>query len=111
LTKEKIGQKPVVCDSSEPKSIAELKKYNIFAMGAKKGPDSVDYGIKFLQKHEIVIDIKCQNFKNEIQQYKWKEDKNGTVLPIPVDKFNHLLDALRYAYEDEMQMSDSIIFA
>ena len=56
-----------------------------------------------MQKHKIIIDIKCQNFKNEIAQYKWKEDKEGNVLPIPIDKNNHLLDALRYAYESEMK--------
>ncbi len=110
LIKEKINNKVVVCDSAEPKSIAELKKYNVYAIGAKKGPDSIDYGIKFLQKHEIIIHTKCQNFKNEIMQYQWKEDKSGNVLPVPIDKHNHCLDGLRYAYEDEMKMSESIIF-
>jgi len=103
LIKKKITGAIVTCDSAEPKSIKELKKYGIMAIGAKKGPDSVDFGIKFLQKHKIIIDYKCVNFKNEISQYKWKEDKLGNVLPIPIDKFNHLLDGLRYAYEDEMR--------
>jgi phage terminase large subunit len=110
IIREKVDKKPVTCDSAEPKSIAELKKYGVYAIGAKKGPDSIDYGIKFLQKHEIIIDVKCQNFKNEIQQYKWKEDKTGNVLPVPIDKNNHLLDGLRYAYEDEMKESQGIYF-
>jgi phage terminase large subunit len=95
----------VTCDSAEPKSIRELLNYSIRAIGAKKGPDSVDFGIKWLQSQTIVIDVKCQNAKNEFSQYKWKEDKNNAVLPVPVDKFNHLIDALRYAYEDEMRYS------
>ena len=107
----KVGNKQlVVCDCAEPKSIAELRKYGVLAIGAKKGPDSIDFGIKFLQKHEIIIDVSCQNFKNEISQYQWKEDKHGTTLPVPIDKMNDLLDALRYAYEDEMQMSKAIFF-
>lgn len=110
IIKSKIDKKPIFCDSGEPKSISELKKYGVYAIGAKKGPDSVDYGIKFLQKHEIIIDIKCQNFKNEISQYKWKEDKMGNPLPIPVDKMNHLLDALRYAYSTDMQQSEGVYF-
>ena len=55
IVKEKIGIKVVTCDSSEPKSIRELQKNKVYAIGAKKGPDSVDYGIKFLQKHKIII--------------------------------------------------------
>lgn len=90
----------VKCDSSEPKSIQELKNLGVSALGAKKGKDSIIHGIQWLQQQEIVIDKKCQNFKNEISQYKWKEIQGQTV-PIPVDKNNHLLDALRYAYEDE----------
>lgn len=110
IVKSKIGNKLVICDSAEPKSIAELKRYRVYASGAKKGPDSVDYGIKFLQKHKIIIDIKCQNFKNEISQYKWKQNKNGDILPVPVKEKDHLLDALRYAYEDEMKQAEQIIF-
>jgi phage terminase large subunit len=110
LINEKIDRQLVTCDSAEPKSIYELKKYGVYAVGAKKGPDSVDFGIKFLQKHKIIIDNKCQNFKNEISQYKWKEDKNGNILPVPVKKLDNLLDALRYAYESEMDNREAIIF-
>jgi len=97
-----ISREYVICDSAEPKSIKELQRLGINALGAKKGKDSVNFGIDWLQRQHIIIDINCQNFKNEIQQYKWKEDKDGNVLKVPVDKKNHLLDALRYSYEDEM---------
>lgn len=92
----------VVCDSSEPKSIAELNKYGVYAVGAKKGKDSVKFGIDWLKQQTIVIDKACVNFANEIRQYKWKEDAGGNAIPVPVDKNNHLIDALRYAYEDDM---------
>jgi len=97
-----IGNDTIVCDSAEPKSIAELKRYGIKALPARKGRDSVLHGIQWLQQQEIIIDISCRNMINEIQQYKWREDKYGNALPVPVDKNNHLIDALRYAYEVEM---------
>ena len=100
----------VYCDCSEPKSIKDLKKFSINAWAVKKGADSVDFGIKFLQSHKIVIDLKCQNFKNEISQYKWKESRDGTILKVPVDKNNHLIDALRYALENDMLEQDTVIF-
>jgi len=100
--KKRIGKEYIVCDSAEPKSIKELQRLGINALGAKKGKDSVNFGIDWLQRQLIVIDLKCQNAKNELQQYKWKEDKDGNVLKVPVDKNNHFIDGTRYAYEDEM---------
>lgn len=99
--KKIIGYDYVRCDSAEPKSIQELKNYGVAALPAIKGKDSVLFGIQWLQQHQIIIDVSCQNFKNEISQYKWQEDKQGNVLRIPVDKNNHLLDALRYAFSTE----------
>jgi len=101
--KAMIGYEYITCDSAEPKSIQELKNHGVAALGAKKGKDSVTYGIQWLQQQTIIIDTRCQNAKNEFSQYKWKEDARGNVMPIPVDKNNHLIDALRYAYEDEFK--------
>lgn len=102
LVKEKAANNRVVCDSSEPKSISDYRRLKVNAVAAKKGPGSIEFGIKFLQGLEIIIHPRCQNFKNEISKYKYKEDKNGKVLPIPVDKDNHLLDGLRYSLENDM---------
>lgn len=101
--KNKIGDNYVTCDSAEPKSIAELQQYGISAKSANKGKDSVLHGIQWLQQQTIILDVKCINARNELQTYKWKEDAGGNALPVPLDKNNHLIDALRYAYEDEMQ--------
>jgi len=98
--KDMIGYEYVVCDSSEPKSIQELKNHRINAVGAKKGKDSVVFGIQWLQQQTIIVDSSCQYTKNELQQYQWKEIQ-GSAVPIPIDKNNHLIDALRYAIEDE----------
>ncbi len=101
--KKRIGRTYVTCDSAEPKSIKELALNGINALGAKKGKDSVNFGIQWLQQQKIIIHTKCKHAINEFNQYKWKEDKDGNALRVPVDKLNHLIDALRYAYSDEMK--------
>ena len=100
--KKRIKNQYVVCDCAEAKTIAYLKLNGIKALPCKKGSDSINYGIRFLKGYEIIVDVQCQNFKNEIQEYHWAEDKYGNTLDRPVDKNNHLLDALRYAVEGEM---------
>jgi len=105
--KDMIGYEYINCDSAEPKSIQELKNLGINALPAEKGKDSVVFGIQWLQQQKIVIDTSCQNTKNELQQYKWKEDGQGNAIRIPIDKNNHLIDALRYAYVGEMIESNS----
>jgi len=110
MVKDKAGRDRVTCDCAEPKSVAEYKSLGINAKGAKKGQGSVEYGIKFLQGLEIIIHPRCKCFKAEINKYKYKEDKNGNVLPVPVDKDNHLIDALRYEMEDDMKQSSIKVF-
>ena len=98
-----VGNSLVVCDSEEPKSIQELRQYGVNAIGARKGKGSINHGIQWLKQQIIIVDVKCQAHKNELMRYKWREDANGNVLPIPVDRDNHLMDALRYAYESEFR--------
>ena len=95
------GNDLVVCDSAEPKSIAELRRDGVNATAAEKGKDSVNFGIQWLQQQTIVIDAKCINAKNEFMQYKWKEDKNGNAIRQPVERNDHIIDATRYAYETD----------
>jgi phage terminase large subunit len=102
-----IDKQYVTCDSAEPKSIAELQGYGINALAAKKGKDSVNFGIQWLQQQTIVIDKLCVKTKTEIQQYQWKKDKDGNSMKVPVDKNNHIIDGLRYAYESDM-VSESV---
>lgn len=86
-------------DPQGAQAILELNNRGITVVGAKKGADSILFGIQWLKGYEIIIDVRCQKFKNEIQAYHWQEDKYGNMLQKPVDKDNHLLDALRYATE------------
>jgi phage terminase large subunit len=103
--KKMIGNATIICDSAEPKSIAELSNYGLDARGAAKGKDSLLHGIQWLQQQTVVIDTRCINTRNEFQGYKWKEDKGGVALPVPVDSDNHLIDALRYAHEQDMELT------
>lgn len=98
----KVGTAYITCDSAEPKSIAELQSYGLRVKGARKGPDSIDYGIKFLQKQaEIVIDkTRCPNVAREFRNYEYEQDKNGNFKSQYPDKDNHSIDSLRYAMED-----------
>lgn len=97
-----LGKERVTCDSAEPKSIRELKDHGINAWAARKGKDSVNHGIDWLKQQTIVVDRRCVNTQTELSLYKWKENRDGTVEPTPVDKFNHIMDALRYGSEEDM---------
>ena len=98
----KVGSGYITCDSAEPKSIAELKSLSLRVKSAKKGPDSIEYGIKFLQKlSEIVIDSKrCPNTAREFKGYAYDIDKNGNFISRYPDRDNHTIDAVRYMVED-----------
>ncbi len=97
-----VGADRVTCDSAEPKSVAELRKAGVNAAGARKGKDSVNFGIQWLQQQTIVIDKRCVNAQNEFSVYHWKEDAGGNALRVPVGRDDHLIDATRYGYEDDM---------
>jgi len=97
-----------VWDSSEPKSIRELQNNGVNAIGARKGKDSVNFGIDWLKQQTIVVDKSCVNLQNELRQYHWKKDAGGNTTRVPVDKHNHLIDGgLRYAYEIDMLDGES----
>lgn len=90
----------IVADSAEPKSIEELRELGIQRIrAAKKGKDSLNNGIQFIQDFKIIIHPKCKNFLNEICNYTWCKDSRGKPINTPIDDFNHLLDAMRYAIQ------------
>lgn len=93
------GKERIIADSAEPKSIDELKSLGIRVKGASKGKDSVMNGVQWIQDFEIIIDPKCVNFATEISNYTWAEDRFGNKVNTPIDEFNHLMDAMRYALE------------
>ena len=84
-------------DSAEPKSIEELHRMGWNVKPTAKGKDSIMAGIDILKRHKLVVTSDSPNIIKELQNYKWQEDKNGNLLNRPVDKYNHAIDAIRYA--------------
>ncbi len=97
-------------DSAEPKSIDELKSFGMVIRGAKKGPGSVEFGVKFLQDLEaIIIDIeKCPRAAKEFVNYALEKDRNGEIKSQFIDKDNHSIDASRYGLEDDMVLQKPV---
>lgn len=95
--KEKIR-----ADSAEPKSIDRLRELGLAHIRpARKGKDSVNNGIDYFQDFQIIVHPRCVNFITEIGNYAWDKDtKSGKTLNKPIDDFNHLMDAMRYAGEE-----------
>ena len=95
-------QDRIVADSAEPKSIADYNKYGLRCNGAEKGPNSVDYSMKWLQSLKaIVIDPKrCPDTYAEFSSYEYMRTKNGEIISGYPDSNNHHIDAVRYGTEE-----------
>ena len=90
----------IIGDSSEPKSIDDIKKQGIYRIkGARKGKDSILNGIQYIQDFKIYVHPKCENTLIELSNYVW-DTKDGNAINKPIDDYNHLMDALRYSLED-----------
>lgn len=87
----------VVADSAEPKSIDEIASYGVNIIPSLKGADSILHGIQFIQEQKIWVTKRSVNLIKEYRNYLWTTDKNGKVLNVPEDGWNHCLDAVRYA--------------
>jgi phage terminase large subunit len=83
-----------ICDSAEPKSIAELKRLGVRAMPCDKGKDSVNFGIQSIQQMDkFYITSSSTNLIKEVRGYVWMEGKTK-----PIEHNNHAIDAMRYIY-------------
>ena len=100
IIRKGYGKEKIVADSQEPKSIDEL--YDLGLKGirkSRKGKDSINNGVQYIQDYKIIIHPRCVNFITEISNYMWDKDKFDNPVNKPVDDFNHLMDAMRYALE------------
>ncbi len=105
-----IEKHTVRADSARPESISYLKRHGIpNTVAVEKGKGSVEDGIAFLKSFDaIVIHPRCTQTIQEFDLYSYKVDKlSGDVLPVLEDKFNHVIDALRYALEPIMKQRNS----
>lgn len=102
ITAAGYAKEKITADSAEPKSIDRLRVLGLQRIRkARKGKDSINNGIDFIQDYHIIIHPRCVNFITEISNYTWDVDsKTGKKLNRPIDDFNHLMDAMRYALED-----------
>lgn len=91
---------PVICDSAEPKSVADFRASGVNARAAVKGAGSVEYGMKWLQRRTIVVDRqRTPNAYKELVGYEYERNKDGDVISGYPDANNHAIDAIRYAVE------------
>ena len=100
IIRKGYGKEKIVADSQEPKSIDEL--YDLGLKGirkSRKGKDSINNGVQYIQDYKIIIHPRCVNFITEISNYMWDKDKFDNPINKPVGDFNHLMDAMRYALE------------
>jgi phage terminase large subunit len=105
LIREKVDRRRVIADSADARTIAEFSDMGINIYGAKKGPDSVEHGIKWLQERaKIRIDKRrCPNTYREFVSYEYEKNKDGQFISAYPDKNNHAIDAVRYGMEPEMR--------
>lgn len=111
ITRMGYRKERIRAESAEPKSIDRLRELGISHIRkARKGKDSVNNGIDYLQDFHIIVHPRCVNFIIEISNYTWDTDtKTDKRLNVPIDDFNHLMDAMRYAMED-FSMGDAFSF-
>ena len=92
-------KKKIIADSAEPKSITELRKLGLRrCVPAKKGKDSILFGIQRIQNYKIYVHPRCENTLVELNNYVY-DTKEGKIINKPIDDYNHLMDAMRYACE------------
>lgn len=86
----------VIADCAEPKSISEINSFGFNVRPSSKGPDSIKNGIQILQRYKINVTRRSTGIIQEMKRYKWKVDKNGVMLNVPIEVWNHGIDAIRY---------------
>ena len=89
----------IVGDSAEVRLLSELKSKGCNIIPSIKGVGSIIYGISLLQDYDLIVDEQSINLIKELNNYSWLEKKSNT----PIDKYNHLIDAIRYAVSYQLQ--------
>lgn len=112
LIKPKAEFRRITGDSAEPKSIAEMRELGLNITGARKGPDSVDFGMKWLQgRAKIYIDKqRCPNTYKEFVMYEYEKNRQGQFISAYPDLNNHAIDACRYGCSEVMRAGGMSIF-
>lgn len=101
-----LPKAPIYADSAEPKSNDEIASYGLTVIGALKGKDSINFGIKFVQGQRISVTKRSVNLLKEYRNYVWETDKDGRIIPVATGINNHLMDALRYGFSAHINRSE-----
>jgi phage terminase large subunit len=97
LRKLGIGRSwPIIADSAEPKSIEEVHRLGFNIHPATKGADSIRNSIDILKRQPLLVTRESTNLIKELRNYTWDTDKTGASLGVPIDRYNHAIDAVRY---------------
>jgi phage terminase large subunit len=110
---ERIGfdiTSKIIADSAEPKSIEELTRLGLHIEPAQKGKDSVIHGINLMQQYRLNVDIRSKGLVEEFNSYMWDKGRDGKPKNKPIDKFNHGIDAIRYALQDKVGEKEQLFF-
>ena len=99
---------PIIADSAEPKSIDEIFSEGFNILPAVKGSDSINYGINLIKKYNLIVSKESLNLQKELYNYKWGQNRIKDIIPKPEDKWNHLIDALRYGV-GELETSKNFV--
>ena len=120
LTKQEIEQakefetyevpRMTIADSAEPKSIEEIRRTGVGIEPAKKGADSINFGIQIMQGQDYLVTKKSINLKTELRSYTWATDKDGNTINKPIDKYNHAIDGIRYHEMDTLGEGEMFLF-
>lgn len=104
VIKLRINGGRILADAAEPKSIAEMSDYGIRISGARKGPDSIDFGMRWLQNraHIYIDKRRCPNTYKEFVTYEYDRNKDGQFISAYPDANNHSIDAVRYGLSEIM---------
>ena len=99
---------PTYGDSARPDIIKYMQRKGYHIRKADKWPGSIEQGIGYIRNFEkVIIHPRCENTIDEFKKYSWKQDRNtNEILPVPEDKFNHCIDALRYALYKKIKRTD-----
>ena len=89
----------IIGDSAEPRLLSEIKAKGCNVRPSIKGQGSITYGISLLQDYDIIVSPDSTNLIKELNNYRWLERKSNT----PIDNWNHLIDAVRYAVGFQLQ--------
>ena len=104
-----FNREKIVADSAEPKSIEEIKRGGCYIIPAEKGRDSINQGIDAIKRYKCYIHSSSKNLIEEFSSYTWDKDRDGNPTNKPIDKFNHGIDAGRYALSNKI-LNNKLIF-